>query len=623
MFSIDNMTSAISSEPYRICFCDKGLPDCEKHMVVPAIRGKQFALRAVTVGQGNFTVPSSIKADFNNVSTGVQLSPLQRVQNTGHACTDIFYRIFTADDFIILVLFPDGPCRDSKKSRREVKVSFYPRPNGFIQAGPECVCDKRLTAFNTTCDIDRESILRSNNAFWVMAQYDNFSYHGLILHQSGCPFDYCKETPVEVMLYDPDVQCNHNHSGVICGACQDELSLALGTLHCLPCSNAYLSLILLFALAGIALVAILLLLQLTVAFGTINGVIFYANVIQMNQNIFFPPGQTNILTVFIAWLNLDLGIESCLYDGMDTYAFMWLQFVFPFYVWFLIGFIIFLSRHSVTVTRALGRNPVSVLATLLLVSYSKILRIIISVLSLTSLQYPDGSYRYVWLYDGNVPYFQMSDHILLAVFATLILVLLFLPYTILLLCGHWVQAYSRGWLLSCFNKMMPFLDTYYAPFKKSSRYWTGFLLLIRCVLFLIFTFNSLGSASINLLTITSITVAITAFAWLQNRLYVKIYNDILEASFLLNLCILSAATYHVKETGEHQNKLAYTSAGIAFLTFIGIVSYHVFVVTKKVRLLIWKRLFCDNKHNHDSLFTEDNSTTVPTTTIELCDPLLN
>ena len=115
-------------------------------------------------------------------------------------------------------------------------------------------------------------------------------------------------------------------------------SIALGTLlHCLPCSNDYLALILPFSLAGIALVAVLLLLRLTVTAGTIQGFIFYVNIIQANTSFFFPAGEVNILTVFIAWLNLDLGIESCFYDGMTAYAYIWLQFLFPFYVWFLIG----------------------------------------------------------------------------------------------------------------------------------------------------------------------------------------------------------------------------------------------------------------------------------------------
>ena len=183
----------------------------------------------------------------------------------------------------------------------------------------------------------------------MMTVYENSLYRGLLLHNSRCPFDFCVETAVEFSLEDPDIQCNRNHSGILCGSCQEESSIALGTLHCFSCSNAYLALILVFALAGIVLVAFLLLLQLTVAYGTIiNGLVFYANVVQVNRDIFFPPGATNILTIFIAWLNLDLGLETCFYDGLNAYAFISLQFVFPFYIWFLVRFIIilFLCRYS-------------------------------------------------------------------------------------------------------------------------------------------------------------------------------------------------------------------------------------------------------------------------------------
>ena len=56
--------------------------------------------------------------------------------------------------------------------------------------------------------------------------------------------------------------------------------------------------------------------------GTINGLIFYANIVWVNRGNFFmtpkPFGLRvlqQVLTVFIAWLNLDLGIE--------TYFFPW------------------------------------------------------------------------------------------------------------------------------------------------------------------------------------------------------------------------------------------------------------------------------------------------------------
>ena len=41
------------------------------------------------------------------------------------------------------------------------------------------------------------------------------------------------------------------------------------------------------------------------------------------------------------------------------------------------------------------------------------------------------------------------------------------------------------------NKIKPFMDAYHAPYKKDTRYWTGLLLLVRCVIFLTFAVNSL------------------------------------------------------------------------------------------------------------------------------------
>ena len=162
-------------------------------------------------------------------------------------------------------------------------------------------------------------------------------------------------------------------------------SLVLGSSKCLQCSNLHIWLIIPFALAGVALVLLLLVCRLTVAAGTINGLIFYANIVTVNRAIFFPPNQTNILTVFIAWLNLDLGIETCFFDGMDEYVRSWLQFVFPLYVWTLVGLIIVSSEYSPRIARLFGSNPVAVLATLFLLSYSKLLRTIIATFSFTFL----------------------------------------------------------------------------------------------------------------------------------------------------------------------------------------------------------------------------------------------
>ena len=94
------------------------------------------------------------------------------------------------------------------------------------------------------------------------------------------------------------------------GTCSENLCLALGSSRCLQCSNSYLSLLAAFAFSGFALVLLLLVLKLTVAAGTINGLIFYANVLAVNSALFFQPQSTNVpkvliakvLKVFIAWV---------------------------------------------------------------------------------------------------------------------------------------------------------------------------------------------------------------------------------------------------------------------------------------------------------------------------------
>ena len=177
-----------------------------------------------------------------------------------------------------------------------------------------------------------------------------------------CPYGYCKTGVVNVSLDHPDTQCAFNRSGTLCGGCQPGLSLALGSPQCLDCSNNYHHVLLIpFALAGLALVFFIKVLNLTVAKGIINGLIFYANHVQANQSVFFPPGPTRELypiKVFIAWLNLDLGITTCFFDGLNRYWKTWLQFVFPLYLWGIITLIIYLSHKFKSVAMILGDNSV-------------------------------------------------------------------------------------------------------------------------------------------------------------------------------------------------------------------------------------------------------------------------
>ena len=600
-------TSDISSAPVRICVCkNDSSHSCNTDDIRVAIKpGQQFQLSLASFGQAQHIVNSTVlskNVDFNN---DYRLSPT--IQSTGKSCTQVTYRLFSSvtDIQTSNLLYFDGPCQSLRRGLN-LLIDILPCPIGFKLLGEECVCEQRLKNFTQRCFIDNSSIERMTNNFWVSQQMnDSGAIEGLLIHQGGCPFDYCMNTAINVTLDDPDVQCVNNRSGILCGTCKENFSLALGSLHCLPCSNAYLALIIPFALAGIALVVILFLLHLTVAVGTLNGLIFYANIIQANHQAFFPREMINFFTVFIAWLNLDLGIETCFYDGMDIYAYSWLQFLFPFYVWLLIIILITASHYSQRIANCLGQNPVAVLATLFLMSYSKILTAIITPLTSTYLKHtlPSESSSKVWLYDANIPYFREPGHIVLGVFAISALIFLFLPFTFLLLCGHWLQIKSQWRILSWINKLKPFMDAYHAPYKKQTRYWTGLLLLTRCGLFLTFAFNSVGSSKVNLLAVSSVGIAL---AVLKERVYEKHYNDILESSFILNLCIFSIATLFITEGGSgSQFILSSISVGITFVIFIGILFFHIYLQLDRTVIIGKVKTYVQNNRLYGMLFHKE------------------
>ena len=87
------------------------------------------------------------------------------------------------------------------------------------------------------------------------------------------------------------------------------------------------------------------------------------------------------------------------------------------------------------------------------------------------------------------------------------------------------------------------MDAYHAPYKKETRFWTGLILLVRCIFFLVSALNTIGNDKLSLLVITSVTAVLATLAWVHHRVYEKLHNDLLEASFVLNLCILVAGTY--------------------------------------------------------------------------------
>ena len=592
--------SLVASNSTKVCLCnDSDIIDCQIRTIYPHYYpGEEFPISVVSAGDMDGIVSGAVFAQFHPQHNQASLKECQHYQQvTRNGCTELHYSVFSDPGVAVMTLFPGQYDIYSGYSGFDIIITFRHCPMGFMPSSPpnsQCICDTRLQTMDITCNINDQTIHRRGTV-WV-----SNDTNGMIVYKH-CPFGYCKTEEVNVSLEYPDTQCAFNHSGILCGACKPGLSLALGSPQCLShCSNSYISLLLPFTLAGFVLVFFIKILNLTVAKGTINGLIFYANIVRAGQNTFLPVGSTNPLTIFIAWLNLDLGIETCFYCGLTGYWKTWLQFAFPFYILAIIILIIILCDKFQAVARIFGSNSVPVLATLILLSYSKLLRTIITTLSFSILDLPNGS-KTVWSFDGNIPYLGLK-HAPLFLFALGVLLFLWLPFTVLLLfeqCFQRIEAYTvRKWML----RLKPFFDAYFGPLRGNHRYWVGVLLVARGILLLVFGLNFTNDPSVNLLAVNTVVLLLLMYtasvphgnvhdlSYSNNQVkfwggscYKSWFLSFLENSFLFNLLLFAIATFYVSLAEGRQTVVAYTSLSITSCQFLGIVIFHVYVPIKKLQ----------------------------------------
>ena len=577
---------AISSDPVELCFCINGTQNCSyPQYKLSTKKGEKRMVELVAVDQVEHPVNATVRSYLTSEKSA--LGEGQLTQYIADDCSTIEFEVSSSKDSEEVTLYAEGPCKDIGISKKKLVVSFLPCtcPIGFkedeaISTKCECVCDDVVSALQATCDITRNSIIRHTN-FWL--SYVN-EQGGYIVYPE-CPFDYChspsKSISVNLNLaHGVDAQCQNDRMGKLCGACQSGYSAILGSSKCLPCSMQWIALILIFAFLGMTLVIFILYLNLTVAIGSINGLMFYANTVIANREIYIPK-STTFLSVFISWVNLDWGIESCLYNGMNTYAKVWLRFLFPLYIISLVILIIIVSEHWGRFAKLLAyKNPVATLSTLILLSYTQLLRTIISSFSFAILKYPNGSTKIVWLLDGNIEFFS-AKHVPLLL-AAIIIVIIGLMYTLFLFSWQWILQMNENkifkWIRS--TRLNSFMDAYHAPYQFKYRYWTGLLLFVRVLLYLIASIlqNKFADTRVNLVfTAILITGICILRGYLKiSSLYVNWPVDILELTFYFNIIIFSAATLYVRGSGRgDQNTVATLSLSITFIVFLCIILYHI------------------------------------------------
>ena len=576
--------SPVSSDPIVVCPCVNGTVNCDitslHREVYP---GQKFNVSLVTVGLCGGVSPGTVVVEHDEQ---INLIYATTTDYTSTSCTTLNYTVKLTTSIIsnttIRINIPDGDIYNVRSIN--VNLTILPCPLGLVVVfiSGDCVCNNDITHISI-CNVSwmPYPIQRSGNN-WI---YHRFDYYDCTIAHIGCPFDYCLKSHVKFSLNESDLQCNYNRSGILCGQCIHGLSLMIGSNQCANCTDTKLvsvSIIIVAAVAGVVLVILLMILNLTVSVGSVNGLLFYANLVKLNESVFFPNGNIPAITQFISWCNLDLGFEYCFVDGLDGYVKTWLQFVFPLYVWFLVVVIIVACRYSGRLSRLCGRNAVPVLATLILMSYTKLSRTVTNALMMNTLQCGEYKWR-VWNVDGNIDYLGGKHAVLFA--ASLLFLVTGLVYTGLVFSSQWLQRYSGKCCKSTRDpvvRLKPLIDAYTGPFKDKYRFWMGLCLIVRLMLTVVFSFTTTLQSKLN----NYIILLMIVFIAVSGRVYKDKRLTVLEIFSYLNIiCLCVMTVLFTDDSYNHVvsiNVIVSVSVSIEILLFFIIVTVHCYLAFKKV-----------------------------------------
>ena len=630
----NSSTSSISSSPTRVCVCDSiGRPQCSNISYIFLDRtiypGETFSLPVAMVGGDfgqtvgvvytGFFLPSNSSQSSSSSSSSFHPSTQHnQMIDDSSMCGEVSFTLYSAEEAVILYLrasfgLVSEDAYDRARLEQQISnfetnrfiqydllntpvfinVSLLPCPPGFalLEGGndnlPGCDCYPVLSENGVKCDIINGTgymHIPWNNTMWVATHESGIIYGQL------CPPSHCDGTNKWFNVEsDPDVQCAFNHAGQLCGGCRDGYSLALGSSNCVKCSNNNnLALLLFFAAAGPILVLLISVLNLTVTQGMINGLIFYANIVWAYQSILIPErdvGYLRFLSVFIAWLNLDFGIQACFFNGLTAFWRSWLQYLFPLYT----AALFFLGvRFSSKLSKLFGSRSVPTLATLLFLSYAKLLRIIITAMKLTDLAtYPENRTISVWAVDGNLVYGHFP-HIFLLLVALACLIFLWVPYTFILFLMQWLRKVDHHRPLKQLAKYKPVYDAYFAPLKDRHHYWFGALLLSQGALLLVSSLTLQTVPAVGVLVLLGVLMLLLSYMNCM-QVYKRQLVFILESSFLINLILLVCGTLYYKYNEDARVVVTCICLTFALVKFCAIIAWEFF-------LMLHERVQLDKLH---------------------------
>ena len=612
----------ISSIPRSICSCSHSMNDFPKctnwsQDPLPVYPGQNLTLNVMLIGDMGIPLDSVLyvyrekrHVQYMNDSKQYVPLPLHSTHVLRNCCNSLIIPPLPSEknciistvhhnySWILQLMVPVAPDRNQNaflSKNLSTRDILCPQGYRLLDQTSQCRCEcyKLLSDKKVQCLLHKQ-VFVLQKSYWIgTEEFKGHEGKSLIkvLLSTNCPRMYCAtaNSGMNVSLTQLDEQCQPGRTGVLCGQCRNGKSVLYNSHACTTCTNWGILLLVPLLIAGPLLIALICCLNLTISVGSLNGFLFYMNIIAINRDILTI--STGDSTHGIQILGKAPFIGICFYDGMDEFASTLLTYLFPIYLLTLVGLICLLPKcrcvNMHKINRRIGPRITPVLATVILLSYTQLAESVIHSLLFVKLYVTDGTNttsRLVWMFDGSLEYFQSTKHIVLACLALLVLMCFLLPVTVVSIFGDLFRRFSRGpWYMN-------FLDSFHGAFRFRFGFWIGIRILLRVLFIVLKIFLKEDKLFLviayTIMTLLFLQILIRPFRGIRvdecvsKKIKEKHFPEPLQRelvhsidhSFLVNLI---AVFVYLPHDVTNTTTVLIVSRVIAYVEFLGILVYHV------------------------------------------------
>lgn len=466
-------------------------------------------------------------------------------------------------------------------------VTLQECPFGFTYDAEirQCVCSDELLKRGVVCDSTNLTVTIPSGVWVGPVDSERFGV-------GNCIRGLC--VPGETNLSvkndpDYDAQCRPdlNRGGVLCGSCREGYSHVFGSPRCIKCTNASVPIIFLFLVLGGLIIAFLVIFPVNISSGYLNGILFWANIVDLYDRILEPSGVKSKTTVGVLanWITLNWGIETCFHVGMSPLEQSWWELSFPIYLFILM--LIVRGVFKLKCCRVRSKTAfatIEAFATLLIMCYVSILQSSFQLIGTARIDTDDDERSIRWVGDPTLRYFRGS-HGFVAFVATLYIIFYVIPIPIILLFP--TLLYSNR----CLKRYKPFYDALWNPFKPKFRFWLGLRLIFRWGPFIVASFAPPPMSTF----VTAFFLVVLLYVQLQFQPFQSKIVNTIDSLLLVNLVLLFIGSLYFNATLAHsqtpeagvlKKATNYTIALVvaAYILILLVFAYRVYVRIPKLRI---------------------------------------